>query len=318
MVCRDRERLPRASVGRASQVVHTHTLALQPRRDDDPEPPTRLKQCWFAGVHTDVGRGYKDHAPGDIADITFAWMVDQCDGILAFNKDRVQKMLQKGDFEFVPGRAAEMEREDRESKAKHWGLGYLHDSMTVPFVLVLDGSRTRTPGQYPFPAHHVVYKSNSSRSPSEGSFVTDSRIVTNITPKEKSWYWRFWTTVAGVIGFQVEDLAKLAPVWTYEVIHPSVRVRMIRDATYDPPALQGFKLRYDDHSKHWTWVKQWHGPNGELREKRLHEERIENSSFSLRKDSSKDRKEIVEALESGVGQEVPLPPRQTTSWFSFW
>ena len=260
-------------------------------------------------MHTDVGRGYSDHVPGDIADLTFAWMVDQCRGYLDFNENKVREQLQKGDFKAPQGEAAEKEREERVRKAKQWGLAYLHDSMTNLFKM--GGSLTRTPGQYTFEAHHLVddeTKRNRGRSPNEASFVTDSKHVANAPPKEKEepWYQRFWTAVSGVDGGPAEDLT---PVWTSEVIHPSVRVRMIRDPTYDPPALRGFKLMYNDRLKHWTWVKRFEGPYGEVREKRLYEDRNNDPAFSL-------SREITETLE--FDREVPLRPRQTPAWFSFY
>src|SRR5258706_9750301 len=79
-----------------------------------PKRRTQVKQCWFAGVHTDVGRGYKDHVPRDIADITFAWMVDQCRGLLAFHEHRIPEMLKKGDFKEAEGDWAERERDEEE------------------------------------------------------------------------------------------------------------------------------------------------------------------------------------------------------------
>ena len=260
-------------------------------------------------MHTDVGRGYCDHVPGDIADITFAWMVDQCHSHLAFNEDKVRELLRKGDFKLPQGKAAEKEREERARKAQQWGLADLHDSMTSLFKM--GGSLTRTPGQYTFKAHHLVHdetKRSRCRNPNEDSSVTDSELVANATPKDKSWYQRFWPTVSGADGSQTEDVSNLTPVWTSEVIHPSVRVRMIRDPTYDPPALRGFKLMYHDKLKHWAWVKRFEGPNGEVREKRLHEDRNNDPCFSL-------RKEIPETLE--FDREVPPPPRQMTAWFSF-
>ena len=287
---------------------------LPPRYAADLEQRTRLKQCWFAGVHTDVGRGYEDHVPGDIADITFAWMVDQCRDHLAFNNDKVQQLMEKGDFKQPDDEKARREREERVRKAHHWGLAYLHDSMDS-LLFKIGGSRTRTPGQYIFKARHVVYDTtnrNWSRSPNESGFVTDSKIVTNLTPEDESWYWRFWNTVSGIIGSPPEDVAKLAPVWTSEVIHPSVRVRMLQDQTYDPPALRGFKLMHNEAHDCWTWVKEWTAANGEVRRKKLREYRIEDPSFAF-------SKVTAETLSYGVGQEVPVPPRQTNwSWVSFW
>ena len=261
-------------------------------------------------MHTDVGRGYDDHVPGDIADITFTWMVDQCCGLLAFDEKNVRQMTEKGDFKQPEEEGAKRQREEKVRRAQNWGLACLHDSMN--FIFKIGGSMTRTPGQYTFKARDWVYEetdSSGSGSPSGSGFVTKSKIITDSSPEEKSWYSRLWSTASGVFNGSPEDIEKLAPVWTSEVIHPSVRVRMIHDPTYDPPALRGFKLMYDATRTRWTWVKEWTDINGEVRRKRLHEYRIEDPSFAL-------SKVTAETLESGVGEEVSLPPRQTNgSWF---
>ncbi|KAF8441143.1 hypothetical protein BGX38DRAFT_1331974 [Terfezia claveryi] len=46
----------------------------------------RLRQCWFAGAHTDIGGGY---ASSHQSNITLAWMIDNCKrlGFLTFNAD---------------------------------------------------------------------------------------------------------------------------------------------------------------------------------------------------------------------------------------
>jgi hypothetical protein len=258
-------------------------------------------------VHTDVGRGYNDHAPGDIADITFAWMVDQCRNLLAFNDKKVRQMMEKGDFKVPEGDDAKRQREDRVRRAQNWGMAYLHDSMSLVFKM--GGSMTRTPGQYFFRARGWAHEKADSNS-SESGFVTKSKIVTDSPPEAKSWHSRLWSTASGAFSGPSEDGAR-QEVWTSEVIHPSVRVRMMHDQTYDPPALRGFKLMYDATRTRWTWVKEWTDANGEFRRKKLHEYRMEDSSFGL-------SKATAETLGSGVGEEVPLPPRQTNkSWFPF-
>ncbi|HYO21911.1 MAG TPA: DUF2235 domain-containing protein, partial [Flavisolibacter sp.] len=41
------------------------------------EPPERLKQVWFSGVHTDVGGGYKEE---ELSNITLCWMIQEATG----------------------------------------------------------------------------------------------------------------------------------------------------------------------------------------------------------------------------------------------
>lgn len=58
-----------------------HALALNEEREDyrpviwaDKPGPTRIKQCWFLGAHSDFGGGNKDIG---LANITLVWMVAQ-------------------------------------------------------------------------------------------------------------------------------------------------------------------------------------------------------------------------------------------------
>lgn len=55
-----------------------HAMALDEQRKAFPilrlENNARVNQQWFAGVHSDVGGGYKE---SDLSDITLKWMIDQ-------------------------------------------------------------------------------------------------------------------------------------------------------------------------------------------------------------------------------------------------
>jgi len=289
------------------------TLWYLPRSQVDkaPDRRTRLKQCWFAGVHTDVGRGYEDHVPGDIADITFAWMVDQCRGLLAWNKNKVPQMLEKGDHKKIPEDAAPdvvQAWDDRVLKAKTWGLADLHDSFTPMFWL--GGSTTRTPGQYIFKARDAAKPKTDGSSGGSG-FATKSKILANIESVVKPWHWRLWNTATGVFTGPPEDLSKFEMVWTSEVIHPSVRMRRLHDPEYQPPALKDFKLTYDADRDRWSWVKRWTDDHGVPREKKLHEYRIEEPTYALSKAD-------VEMLKAGTDEEDPLPPKPASkSWIPF-
>ncbi|KAF5312190.1 hypothetical protein D9619_003570 [Psilocybe cf. subviscida] len=44
----------------------------------------KVKQCWFAGCHTDIGGGYKSH---DLADISLVWMAGQIESLLSLDID---------------------------------------------------------------------------------------------------------------------------------------------------------------------------------------------------------------------------------------
>ncbi len=45
--------------------------------------PRILKQCWFPGVHSDIGGSYTD---ADLANLTLAWMISQLDNLIDFGK----------------------------------------------------------------------------------------------------------------------------------------------------------------------------------------------------------------------------------------
>lgn len=88
-----------------------------------------LKQCWFPGVHSDVGGSYGDAKPRDVSDIALAWMVDQCRGLLAFDEP-------SGFFNPTV---------DSKNRSL-WAAQPIHNSMTGVFLA--GGVRYRAPGEY--------------------------------------------------------------------------------------------------------------------------------------------------------------------------
>ncbi|MCW5574614.1 MAG: DUF2235 domain-containing protein [Burkholderiales bacterium] len=67
-----------------------HAVAIDERREDflpslwEAKEGIDLRQVWFAGVHTDIGGGYEDHALGDFAG---QWMTREASGFgLAFER----------------------------------------------------------------------------------------------------------------------------------------------------------------------------------------------------------------------------------------
>jgi uncharacterized protein (DUF2235 family) len=93
---------------------------------------TNLKQCWFSGVHSDVGGSYDDTAASDI---TLAWMMSQLAPFIEFNEEYLMEQVR-------------LTRQSYKAKNKTWtwGLGALHNSMTFPTNIA--GSTTRTPDDY--------------------------------------------------------------------------------------------------------------------------------------------------------------------------
>lgn len=82
------------------------------------EWPLRMKQCWFPGVHSDIGGSYND---GDLADLTLAWMISQLDPFLAFDHSYI-----------VQQNRLSMERHlDSGRHMRPWGLGWASSTLVL-------------------------------------------------------------------------------------------------------------------------------------------------------------------------------------------
>lgn len=103
-------------------------------RPDGQVWPKVLKQCWFPGVHADIGGSYED---ADLSNITLAWMISQLDSLLEFDKSYVRQQYRLSE---------EAHRAQGKRGTREWGLGHIHNSMTGLFLL--GGKKTRTPGNY--------------------------------------------------------------------------------------------------------------------------------------------------------------------------
>ena len=106
--------------------------------------PLVLKQCWFPGVHADIGGGYHN---ADLANITLAWMISQLDPFLSFDHSYI-----------IHENRLSLERQAARGHPKReWGAGRIHDSMTLFFRL--GGSQIRTPSQH----HHADRRSTTNQ-----------------------------------------------------------------------------------------------------------------------------------------------------------
>jgi hypothetical protein len=108
----------------------------QPTVWEQPDGPNKLKtlkQCWFPGVHTNVGGGYDD---AGVANITLAWMMSHLQGLLDFDEDYIDYLHHQ-----------QVQRELEKRKAvRGWGLGELVNSQAG--IRALTPSKARTPGEY--------------------------------------------------------------------------------------------------------------------------------------------------------------------------
>ena len=94
---------------------------------------TVLKQCWFPGVHSDIGGGHED---ADLSNITLAWMMSQLNGLIDFDEEFLPDEYQDNlDFYNSKG-----------MKPRSWGLGLIQPSTS--FIFSLAGKDVRSPGRY--------------------------------------------------------------------------------------------------------------------------------------------------------------------------
>ncbi|KKY27965.1 hypothetical protein UCRPC4_g00810 [Phaeomoniella chlamydospora] len=125
-----------------SNIEHAfQALALDERRrpfsptiwekPEGQENPKVLKQCWFPGVHSDIGGGYPH---SELANITLVWMISNLEQFIDFDKSYILQQQ----------RLTREHIEDRGHKPRDWGL--IHNSFTPQFWLT--GSAVRTPANY--------------------------------------------------------------------------------------------------------------------------------------------------------------------------
>ncbi|KAF8542798.1 hypothetical protein BDD12DRAFT_727926 [Trichophaea hybrida] len=87
---------------------------------------TELRQCWFPGVHTNIGGGYPDQ---EISDMTLAWMIERTKQYLDWDPTYLQHIMRNGgDYR------------------KEWAAGKIYDSRMG--LMKLAGKEVRTPGEY--------------------------------------------------------------------------------------------------------------------------------------------------------------------------
>lgn len=124
--------------------LFTPTLWEQPNEGSNQKVNLqKLKQCWFPGVHSNIGGSYPD---AGISNITLAWMISQLEehdgGILSFNQDYL---------DFVQDLNNTFYTTEEKEPIRPWGFGKLYDSSVITNPLSLTQSFkaiTRTPGRY--------------------------------------------------------------------------------------------------------------------------------------------------------------------------
>ncbi|KAH7325576.1 hypothetical protein B0I35DRAFT_493425 [Stachybotrys elegans] len=110
---------------------------------------TSLQQCWFPGVHTNIGgqaeffRSLGDHE--EIGDNTLAWMMDNLSEMLTFDLDTIRFIIAKHK------RALNRIDNSVERLSNGWGCGPIVSNFfgLQGFFFWLLGKQDRTPGNYP-------------------------------------------------------------------------------------------------------------------------------------------------------------------------
>jgi len=137
----------------AEHVQHAfHAIALDEHRhlysptlwewpDDDKNLKT-LKQCWFPGVHSNIGGSYAD---AGISNITLAWMISQFEdtdgGILTFDPTYLDYLQDMTDTYYIK----------QNEPVRPWAMGTLYDSApknTIKGFMEGLAPIIRTPGRY--------------------------------------------------------------------------------------------------------------------------------------------------------------------------
>lgn len=122
---------------------------LPPKKSGAQDEQTNLIQCWFPGVHINVGGGSTDGLrktpKGDLesmSNTTFAWMVDRCRPFLRF-EEKVLSFITQQYFE----KLEKLTERSIDKSTSGWGVGpYQKDFKGLPNMIA--GEQVRTPGHY--------------------------------------------------------------------------------------------------------------------------------------------------------------------------
>jgi hypothetical protein len=117
-----------------------HRMTFSPTVWEMPDEgmPTELKvlkQCWFAGSHSNVGGSYPDTG---IADLTLAWILQQLSPLLTFDLSYIP-LQGELNVAFLKNQTPFVDRP--------WSCGKVYKSGSE-FIDFLTGTSTRTPGTY--------------------------------------------------------------------------------------------------------------------------------------------------------------------------
>ncbi|OBZ65657.1 hypothetical protein A0H81_14340 [Grifola frondosa] len=143
------------------------------------EEDINLEQCWFPGVHTNVGGGYSDQ---HLADLTLAWMVDRCRPFLEFDEDYISMCIKLDHEPQTINSALRRENGGYDLVYPGWALGRLYDSYRDSGMKLW---KYRTPAAYdlPGPTNESIHASVRERWVKDPKWRPKS--LEHFEPKEK-------------------------------------------------------------------------------------------------------------------------------------
>ncbi|RPB29299.1 hypothetical protein L211DRAFT_831976 [Terfezia boudieri ATCC MYA-4762] len=184
--------------------------------------PTLL-QCWFPGVHIDIGGGHDkvwDRKKGHIdlslyseyCNLTLLWMIDQCKDFLVFRPEGIRRLQAE-----IVARARLV---DPAATGLDWASANVTNSYTITEITSWAGSKVRCPGDY------VGLKRKKGLNE---KLPVPLPLPLPITPETE------------VIEGE-----------TYEVVHPTARIRS--DVGKMPLALKQHKAVWNEEGRKWAYT----------------------------------------------------------------
>ncbi|KAH7883544.1 hypothetical protein F5I97DRAFT_1893739 [Phlebopus sp. FC_14] len=158
-----------------------------------------LKQCWFAGSHSDIGGGWRDH---DLSDLTLTWMVANIGDMLSVDLKYIASLPDPVDL---------------------WGKQLPHDPRTGIFVLAETNVR-KLPTETNTSTHETVHPSVLEQihliPQLQQNIQKNSTLVCSLLPLEIEMK-KNWPYVPGKYdrkisrgSTQVEPISKATFLWT--------------------------------------------------------------------------------------------------------
>lgn len=217
---------------------------------------TNLIQCWFPGIHVNIGGGSDDglkRTPkGDLesmANTTFAWMVDRCRPFLHFDDSVLCFIVGK----YLETLSSLTER-SHEKENVGWGVSLNHAAIVekahASWMTAIGGVEDRTPGHYlnkpdtreyihPVVFHAQTEQKYTSRAlegfervPNKDPTMGHSWVKTYTEDEAKAWKNQTWSEWAGSIWNRrtIKKDAKSVTVTIPEFVMPKMIVQQSSQA----------------------------------------------------------------------------------------